>query len=33
VSPPTPVRLLVYEEGGDLPQIKHLSSMELILNP
>jgi hypothetical protein len=33
VSTPTPVRLLVYEEGGDLPQIKHLSSMELVLNP
>ena len=29
----TPVRLLVYEEGGDLLQIKHASSLELILNP
>jgi hypothetical protein len=29
----TPVRLLVFEEGGDLLQIKHLSSLVLVLNP
>lgn len=29
----TPVRLLVFEEGGDLLQIKHLSSLELVLKP
>lgn len=33
VKTATPVRLLVFEEGGDLPQIKHLSSLELVLNP
>ncbi len=29
----TPVRLLVFEEGGELAQIKHLSSLELVLKP
>lgn len=29
----TAVRLLVFEEGGDLPLIKHLSSLELVLKP
>jgi hypothetical protein len=29
----TPVRLLVFEEGSDLRQIKHLSSLELVLKP
>jgi hypothetical protein len=29
----TAVRLLVFEEGGDLLQIKHLSSLVLVLNP
>lgn len=33
VRAPTAVRLLVFEEGADLPQIKHLSSLELILKP
>ena len=33
VSAPTPVRLLVFEEGGDLPQVTHLSSLELVLIP
>jgi hypothetical protein len=33
VSAPTPVRLLVFEEGSDLPQVLHLSSLELILIP
>ena len=33
VTAPTPVRLLVFEEGDVLPQVTHLSSLELILIP
>jgi len=33
VTQPTSVRLLVFEEGRDLPQVLAASSLELVLNP
>jgi len=33
VSEPTPARLIVYQDGGNISPLTHLSSVEILLNP